>query len=102
MAQKHMAQAEELVTEWKEYGHDDETLVKMFYSRLKRIATLEAELAASREQSAQLAAAGEMLKAQVKYGMSVIESEWNTYPDAMDEAVTAWDTALTAWQQGNK
>jgi hypothetical protein len=63
---------------------------------------LEAELAASREQSAQLAAAGEMLKAQVKYGMSVIESEWNTYPDAMDEAVTAWDTALTAWQQGNK
>jgi hypothetical protein len=63
---------------------------------------LEAELAASKAQSAQLAAAGELLLAQVRNGMEISQGEYNYYPDDMDEAVTAWDTALAAWQQGNK
>jgi hypothetical protein len=42
------------------------------------------------------------LLAQVRNGMEISQGEYNYYPDDMDEAVTAWDTALAAWQQGNK
>jgi hypothetical protein len=73
-----------------------------WHSWRDKYAALEAELAASRAQSAQLAAAGELLLAQVRNGMEISQGEYNYYPDDMDEAVTAWDTALAAWQQGNK
>jgi phosphoserine phosphatase len=75
--------------------HNEKYIAPIIAEQSERIATLEAELAASREQSAQLAAALEqVLKAdELK---DVLRQE--RYIEAYNQA----RTALAAWQQANK